>query len=278
MLVLSTYLLSPNTQHLTPSTSLPVISRNNLLIFIALVLLSGLAWAMTVYQADGMGWGMFTCSMTMGMPFSIGNALLYIMLWGVMMIAMMLPALTPIVEIFQTMARRRQEQSLPFTPVWVFVAGYLVVWTLTGSVGYAADIAIQSLPALFPSLRTDGMVIGGITLIVAGIYQLTPLKYLCLSQCRSPMGFLLSSWRDGHWGAFRMGVDHGFYCLGCCWSLMTVLFVVGSMNLVWMGILSAVIFVEKIVRQGIVIGKLTGVALVVLGIALSVGIVPFVEM
>jgi len=254
-----------------------VISRNNLLIFIALVLLSGLAWAMTVYRAGGMGWGMFTCSMTMGMPFSIGNALLYVMLWGVMMVAMMFPAMTPIVEIVQAVSRRRQEQSLPFTPAWVFVAGYLTVWTLTGGVGYAADLAIQSLPAQFPALRTYGTAIGGMTLIVAGIYQLTPLKYLCLSQCRSPLGFLLSSWRDGRWGAFRMGVDHGLYCFGCCWSLMTVLFVVGSMNLVWMGILSAVIFVEKVVPQGIVIGKLTGVALVVLGTALSVGVVPFNE-
>lgn len=254
-----------------------MISRNNLLIFIALVLLSGLAWAMTVYRAGGMGWGMFTCSMTMGMPFSIGNALLYVMLWGVMMVAMMFPAMTPIVEIVQAVSRRRQEQSLPFTPAWVFVAGYLTVWTLTGGVGYAADLAIQSLPAQFPALRTYGTAIGGMTLIVAGIYQLTPLKYLCLSQCRSPLGFLLSSWRDGRWGAFRMGVDHGLYCFGCCWSLMTVLFVVGSMNLVWMGILSAVIFVEKVVPQGIVIGKLTGVALVVLGTALSVGVVPFNE-
>ncbi|MBM4259194.1 MAG: DUF2182 domain-containing protein [Deltaproteobacteria bacterium] len=254
-----------------------MIARNNLLIFLALVVLSGLAWAMTVYQADGMGWGMFTCSMTMGTPFSFSNVVLYIVLWGVMMVAMMLPAMTPIVEIFHTMARRRQEQSLPFTPVWVFVAGYFVLWTLTGGVGYAADLAIQSLPTQFPALRTYGMVIGGVTLIAAGIYQLTPLKYLCLSQCRSPMGFLLSSWRDGHWGAFRMGVDHGVYCLGCCWSLMAVLFVVGSMNLVWMGILSAVIFVEKMIPQGVVIGKAVGVALIVLGIMLSVGVVPFGE-
>jgi len=193
------------------------------------------------------------------------------------MVAMMLPAMTPIVEIFHTMARRRQEQSLPFTPVWVFVSGYLVLWTLTGSVGYAADLAIQSLPTQFPALRTYAMIIGGVTLIAAGIYQLTPLKYHCLSQCRSPMGFLFSSWRDGHWGAFRMGVTHGLYCLGCCWSLMTVLFVVGSMNLLWMGILSAVIFVEKIVPQGVVIGKAAGVALILLGIALSIGVVPFGE-
>jgi predicted metal-binding membrane protein len=254
-----------------------VISRNNLFIFSALVALSAAAWVMTVRQADGMGWGMFTCSMTMGTPFSLSNALLYIALWGVMMAAMMLPAMTPIVEIFQTVAQRRQAQALPFTPAWVFVAGYLVLWTLTGGIGYAADLAIQSLPTQFPALRIYGMMIAGVTLIAAGIYQLTPLKYLCLSQCRSPIGFLLSSWRDGRWGAFRMGVNHGLYCLGCCWSLMAVFFVVGSMNLVWMGILSAVIFVEKVIPQGVVIGKATGVALILLGIALSAGVVPFGE-
>jgi len=248
-----------------------VIAREPFFILTALVLLSGLAWAGTVYQAGSLGLGMFTCSMTMGTPFSLSNGLLYIVLWGVMMVAMMLPAMTPIVGLFQTIARRKREQGLPFTPVWVFVAGYVTLWTLTGGIGYAADLATQSLPGVFPALQAHGMVIGGLTLVGAGIYQLTPLKYLCLSQCRSPMGFLLTSWRDGAVGAFRMGLHHGAYCLGCCWSLMVVLFVVGTMNLVWMGILSIVIFVEKIVPHGAEIGKATGVALITLGLVMSMG-------
>ena len=251
---------------------LPVIAREHFFILTALVLLSGLAWAGTVYQAGSIGLGMFTCSMTMGTPFSVSNGLLYIVLWGVMMIAMMLPAMTPIVGLFQTIARRKREQGLPFTPVWVFIAGYVTLWTLTGGIGYAADIAIQSLPGVFPALQTHGAAIGGLTLVVAGIYQLTPLKYLCLSQCRSPMGFLLTSWRDGTAGAFRMGLHHGAYCLGCCWSLMVVLFVVGTMNLVWMGVLSIVIFVEKIVPHGAEMGKATGVALMALGVAMGSGL------
>lgn len=251
-----------------------MIARENLLILLALIVLSALAWAGTVYQAGDMGVGMFTCSMTMGTPFSISNALLYVVLWGVMMVAMMLPAMTPIVGLFRAIARRKQEQGLPFTPVWMFIAGYFALWTLTGSIGYAADLAIQSLPERLPALRTYSMIIGGVTLIGAGIYQLTPLKYLCLLQCRSPMGFLLTSWRDGHAGALRMGIQHGAYCLGCCWSLMVVLFVVGTMNLVWMGILSAVIFVEKIVPHGVEMGKATGVGLIVLGLAMGLGIIP----
>jgi predicted metal-binding membrane protein len=249
-----------------------VITRENLFILTTLILLSGLAWAVTVHEAGGMGWGMFTCSMTMGTPFSVSNGALYVVLWGVMMVAMMLPAMTPIVGLFCTIAKRKQEQGLSFTPAWVFVAGYVTLWTLTGSIGYAADVAIQSLPAQFPALRLYGMVIGGLTLVGAGIYQLTPLKYLCLSQCRSPLGFLLGSWRDGYGGAFRMGLEHGLYCLGCCWSLMTVLFVVGTMNLVWMGLLSAVIFTEKSVPYGVGMGRAGGIVLIALGLALSVGI------
>jgi predicted metal-binding membrane protein len=252
-----------------------MIAREHFFILTALVFLSGLAWAGTVYQAGGMGLGMFTCSMTMGTPFSVSNGLLYIILWGVMMVAMMFPAMTPIVGLFQTIARRKREQGLPFTPVWVFVAGYVTLWTLTGGVGYAADLAIQSLPRTFPVLRSYGTLIGGVTLVGAGVYQLTPLKYLCLSQCRSPMGFLLTSWRDGTVGAFRMGLHHGAYCLGCCWSLMVVLFVMGTMNLVWMGVLSAVIFVEKIVPRGVEMGKATGVALIALGLVMGCEALPF---
>jgi len=254
-----------------------MLAREHLWILTTLVVLSVIAWGGTVYQAGSMGLGLVTCSMTMGTPFSLSNAILYVVLWGVMMIAMMLPAMTPIVGLFQTIARRKREQGLPFTPVWVFITGYVMLWTFTGGVGYAADMAIQALPESFPSLRTYGFMIGGITLMVAGIYQLTPLKYLCLAQCRSPMGFLLTSWRDGTLGAFRMGVRHGAYCLGCCWSLMVVLFVMGTMNLVWMGLLTMVIFVEKIVPHGVAMGKATGVALILFGLVMTAGFIPLNE-
>lgn len=254
-----------------------MLAREHLWVLTALVALSGLAWAGTIYQAGSMGLGMVTCSMTMGAPFSVHRAVLYIVLWGVMMVAMMLPAMSPIVDLFQGIAQRKREAGAPFTSVWIFVLGYVVLWTLTGGLGYAADLAIQSLPDRFPALRTYGAVIGGLTLVGAGIYQLTPLKYLCLSQCRSPLGFLLTSWRDGTMGAFRMGVDHGAYCLGCCWSLMVVLFVMGTMNLVWMGILSIVIFVEKIMPYGVTMGKASGVALILFGLAMTIGLAPLSE-
>jgi len=244
-------------------------TRDKALIVTALVLLSALAWAGTVYQAGGMGMGMITSSMTMGMPFSAYNTMLYLALWGVMMIAMMFPSVAPMALLFSTISRKKREQRTPFAPTWVFVTGYVVLWTLTGGVAYAGDLIIQSLPGSFPALRAYGHIIGGATLVVAGLYQLTPLKYLCLTHCRSPLGFLLNSWRDGYNGAFRMGLYHGAYCLGCCWSLMAVLFVVGTMNLVWMGVLTLVIFVEKTVPQGVIMGKGVGIGLIGLGLLLA---------
>jgi predicted metal-binding membrane protein len=256
--------------------------RDSFLIITALVLVSLLAWVVTVREMGSMGVGMMTHSMTMGQPFSLSNAGLYIVFWGVMMVAMMFPSVAPMVVLFSTIARRKQEQneqeeqeaqtssSRSSSSVWIFVAGYTLLWTLTGGVAYAGDLAMQSLPHAFPSLRTYGSVIGGATLVIAGLYQLTPLKYLCLTQCRSPFGFLVQHWQEGARGAFRMGFHHGAYCLGCCWSLMAVMFVMGTMNLVWMGILSLVIFVEKIVPHGLNMGKAVGVGLIGIGLLMAV--------
>lgn len=233
-----------------------------------LLLLSLLSWVVTVQQSDGMGWGLVTMSMTMGRPFSAGNAALYIALWGVMMAAMMFPALVPMATLFATVSRRKRSDGQDFAPAWLFVAGYAGLWTLTGAAAYAGDLAIQALPELVPALAARGKFIGGATLVAAGAYQLTPLKDLCLSKCRSPLGFLLNHWREGRRGALQMGFHHGAYCLGCCWGLMAVLFVVGTMNLLWMALLSAVILLEKVLGGGVALSKLVGVLLVGAGVAM----------
>ena len=248
--------------------------RDSLIIIGALVAVSLVAWVITVRHMGGMGLGLVAPSMTMGRPVSVANAGLYVLLWGVMMVAMMFPSVAPMAVLFSTISRRKRERADPFVPAWIFVVGYTVVWTLTGSLAYAGDVAIQAVPDTFPGLRTYGPVIGGSLLILAGLYQLTPLKYLCLSQCRSPLGFLLQHWREGAWGAFRMGVQHGLFCLGCCWSLMAVMFVMGTMNLVWMGILALVIFVEKVVPHGVALGKGVGLVLMGLGLLLAVSAGP----
>ena len=243
--------------------------RERAIVAVALGLLSALAWAESVRHAGGMGLGFVTCSMTMGRPFSASGALLYVALWGVMMAAMMLPSVAPMVLTFFAASSRRPGGRAGLASTASFVAGYVALWTLTGVLAYAADLGIESLPRVFPDLRAHAAWIGGATLVVAGAYQLTPLKNLCLDHCRSPFAFLLHGWRDGRLGAFRMGVDHGAYCLACCWSLMTVLFVVGTMNLVWMGVLTLLIFAEKSLRHGPAVAKAAGVALIGLGVAFA---------
>ena len=247
-------------------------SREYRMILAVLIVLSGAAWVATVRQMGGMGFGWVTGSMTMGRPFSVVNALVYVSLWGVMMVAMMFPAAAPVAGTFAGLTRQKTGRPRKIAPVWIFVSGYAILWTLTGSVGYAADLGVQSLPGRFPILRTYAAQIGGGLLIVAGAYQLTPLKNRCLDHCRSPFGFLMASWRDGYTGAFRMGVIHGGYCLACCWSLMMVMFVMGSMNLVWMGLLAIVIFLEKSLPFGIRFGRGVGVGLIALGGARAAGL------
>lgn len=252
--------------------------RDSLIIIGSLAAVSIVAWVLTVREMGDMGLGLMTPSMTMGRPVSVANAGLYILLWGIMMVAMMFPSIAPMVMLFSTISRRNREQADPLVPVWLFVVGYTLVWTLTGSLAYAGDVAIQSLPHTLPGLRAYGPALGGGLLVLAGLYQLTPLKYLCLTQCRSPLGFLLQHWRKGMWGAFLMGFHHGAFCLGCCWSLMAVMFVMGTMNLLWMGILALVIFMEKIVPHGVALGKGVGIALIGLGLLLAaypgVGLTP----
>ncbi len=252
--------------------SLVCMSREYRLLLCSLVGLSVLAWIVTVQHMGGAGYALVMGSMTMGMPFSVINMLLYIGLWGVMMVAMMFPAIVPVAGIFASLSRRQRAQQLPSTPVWVFVSGYAVLWTLTGGVGYAADLTMQTLPTHFPLLKTHHLLISGGLLMVAGLYQLTPLKDRCLAHCRSPFAFLMAHWRNGYRGAFQMGMSHGLYCLGCCWSLMMVMFIMGTMNLVWMGVLSIAIVLEKSLSCGPTFGRGVGAALIALGIAVSMGL------
>lgn len=248
-------------------------ARPRTIVAVALALLSALAWAESVRQAGGMGLGFVTCSMTMGRPITLANASLYVVLWGVMMAAMMLPSIGPMVLAHHAASARRPGANAGLGPTASFVAGYVVLWTATGVLAYAGDLGIESLPRAFPALREHASGIAGATLVIAGAYQLTPLKDLCLAHCRSPFAFLMHGWRDGRLGAFRMGVDHGAYCLACCWSLMTVLFVVGTMNLVWMGLLSLLVFAEKSIRHGPLVAKAAGLALIVLGVVSFGGVV-----
>jgi predicted metal-binding membrane protein len=222
----------------------PLAAQRNLILALLLGL-AATAWAlMARYSTDaGMeGMTMAGASPTMGL-----RAPLFLAVWVVMMVAMMFPTAAPMILAFHRIqaGRRRAAAGRAFVPTWVFVAGYMLVWTLAGVMAYAAALAAESLAARVELTSAAAARIGGVVLIAAGLYQLTPLKDLCLSKCRTPVGFIMTSWRDGGPGALRMGVEHGAWCLGCCWLLFAVLFPLGLMNLAAMAALTALVFAEK---------------------------------
>lgn len=216
-------------------------SRNAILVL--LLMLAGAAWAVVVRQSTGMD--------TM-----LLSPAVFLVSWVVMMVAMMFPSAAPMVLTFSKVQASRQAQGRFFVPTWVFVAGYLAVWTAFGALALGVSAGLDAA-----GIMVSGGFVGGVLLIAAGLYQLSPLKHACLSRCRTPPGFILGSWREGYVGAFRMGIDHGLYCLGCCWLLFVVLFPLGLMNLAAMAAVTLLIFAEKTLPGGPWIGRAAGLGL-----------------
>ena len=179
-------------------------------------------------------------------PFLIG--------WLVMMTAMMLPATAPMVLIVRLAVA---PSRLADVRTGVFVAGYLLVWTGLGLTALAAQSSLAVL-----GIGVRGPAAAGV-LALAGVYQFSPLKNACLRACRSPMDFVVLHWRAGNLGAFRLGIDHGLYCIGCCWALMAVLVVVGGMGIAWVALIALVIFVEKVLPGAKVCSRVLGATLLV---------------
>jgi predicted metal-binding membrane protein len=194
----------------------------------------------------------------------IAAAWLMFLMWAVMMVAMMLPSAAPMIETYARVAPGRGSSRFR---VSIFAAGYVVVWTLFSALATGAQLWLQRV-GIVTSAMTATPIVGGVLLLAAGIYQLTPMKTLCLSQCRSPLGFLMTSWRDGGSGAFLMGLHHGLFCFGCCAMLMILLFVFGVMNLMWVAALSLLVLLEKVLPGGRLIARLSGVAMLAAGVAL----------
>jgi len=186
-------------------------------------------------------------------------------MWAVMMVAMMVPSASPMIETYARIARAHSSASA--YNVWLFAAAYIVVWALFSAGATAGQIALQR-GALITSGFVTTPLISGIILAIAGLYQLTPLKQACLGHCRSPIGFFTTEWRAGAAGAFKMGLKHGAFCVGCCWMLMALLFVLGVMNLLWVAAISVFVLLEKVTPYGRAIARITGVAMLVSGIAL----------
>jgi predicted metal-binding membrane protein len=174
-------------------------------------------------------------------PYLVASTLM----WIVMMGAMMAPAALPITLVFVRLDRERHGRTLPLGGL-LFAAGYLAAWALFAFVATALQWLLHRAALLHTDALAIGRPLAGAVLIVAGLYQLTPLKETCLAHCRTPMGFLLGHWRDGAGGAFRMGLHHGGYCLGCCWALMLLMFVAGVMSVTAMAVLSVFILAERL--------------------------------
>src|SRR5438876_6507125 len=237
----------------------PMLQRERYLILGGLLALSALAWAFLIWQSNMMS--KQATGLTMGM-----SALLFIAIWIVMMVAMMFPTAAPMILMFSKIYQSRRQQERPFVPTWIFVSAYLLVWSLCGGVAYPLAVLIEKLAAPSMWLMDNAARLGGVVLLVAGLYQLSPLKDICLSKCRTPVQFILGSWRDGYGGAFRMGLEHGAYCLGCCWLLFVILFPLGIMNIAVMALVTALIYAEKSLPIGRQISQIAGVGLIVYGV------------
>lgn len=232
----------------------------------SLVGVSALAWGYLGYQS----WAMAHMDMVdMAMPsvqqWGLWDLLLVFTMWAVMMVGMMAPSAIPVVMLFGRIQSGRRDHGQPVVASGLFLLGYLAVWTGFSLAATMIQWGMHSVLLISPAMAGTNPLLGGAMLIAAGLYQWSPAKQVCLSHCRSPLGFLLNEWRDGALGAIVMGLRHGMYCFGCCWLLMLVLFVVGVMNLLWVAVLAILVLLEKTLPQGDWLSRAAGLALVAWG-------------
>lgn len=243
------------------------ITRDRLLTSTGLASMTVLAWAYLAREAARMNDMAAEAHrhMSMGMAdMRVWDASAWLglfVMWTIMMAAMMLPSAAPLIVLVLGTYRRRNTPQARLS-AYAFLGGYLCAWTAFSAVAALAQVVMHRGAVMSPDMRFASSVIASIVLIAAGIYQCLPIKNLCLSHCRSPLGLLSAHWREGVGGGFSMGLRHGLFCLGCCWLLMALLFVVGVMSLLWVALLAALVFTEKLTRKGVLIGRVAGVAMV----------------
>jgi predicted metal-binding membrane protein len=248
--------------------------RDRAIVLGCILLVAGLAWAYLVHLDHRMSSSaesaaaMAEMGMVMDAPWRAADVLFTFLMWAVMMVGMMSAPAAPVLLLFADMQVRHGERGLS-RALLLFGLGYITVWLGFSASAALAQWALHEAALLSLGLAASSRRLGSAILIGAGVYQLTPAKGVCLRHCQSPLGFLMSHWRDGAEGAFRMGLRHGSYCLGCCWALMGVLFAVGIMNLAWVGVLTAFILLEKIGPAGVLVSRAGGVVMIASGIFLA---------
>ncbi|MFC7516521.1 DUF2182 domain-containing protein [Herbaspirillum sp. GCM10030257] len=260
------------TDDFAPVASVPVGDR--IFIGCCILAIAALAWAYLFYldhqmmrtmEHGAMPAGMDMPGMPMERAWSAADVFFTFVMWIVMMTGMMAASVMPVVLLFAG-AQTRRGKTLARMMTLMFSLGYAVVWIGFSGLATLAQWALHDASMLSPLMAASSSRVGGAILCVAGAYQLTPLKRACLLHCRSPLGFFMTHWRDGRLGALQMGMRHGGYCLGCCWAVMLVLFVVGVMNLVWVAVLALFVLLEKTGPAGIVAARTAGVAMIAAGV------------
>lgn len=232
--------------------------------------LSTRALIITIGSVIALSWYYMTFAMTMNMePISQWNTydlfMLFVM-WTIMMFGMMLPSAIPVILIVNNINQQRISRGAAYVHSVYFVIGYLSAWAFYSLLITFIQYWLHHIALLTPMMISNEAWFSSALLFIAGVYQWLPIKQRCLNVCRSPMGFLMKEWGEGHLKAIKLGFKHGQYCLGCCWFLMALLFVAGVMNLKWIAILTFIVVVEKMFPKGELLGRVLGLGLIVLSI------------
>ena len=238
---------------------------------IAILLVSLIGWVFLAWIAVDMGHPVAQLMMPGSPDWSAASVLAIWLMWALMMAAMMLPSALPMILTFVRLGIRNGEQARARS----FVAAYLLVWFGFSAAATAAQWVLQAMDWVNPMIVSTSALLTALLLVLAGLYQFSPLKKVCLSQCRTPLGFLIGEWRAGVKGAFVMGVRHGLFCVGCCWALMALLFVGGVMNLAWIAALSVAVAIEKLAPRGERLAAALGLALIAAGLVKLLALAPW---
>jgi predicted metal-binding membrane protein len=251
------------------------LARPRAVILYALLALAAVGWGLVIWQAGNDSSMSMSMSMRgegeMGLDLTMGMAApLFLATWVAMMVAMMFPAAAPMILLFDRVERGKREAGRSYVPTAYFVGAYLAIWTVFGVLAFALAGGVERLAIDADWITGQWARIGGVLLIAAGLYQLTPLKDVCLSKCQSPMSFLMTSWRDGKVGAVQMGLRHGGYCVGCCWLLFVILLPLGVMNVAAMIVIALLVFGEKTLPVGHRLARVAALVLVVYGVVVII--------
>jgi predicted metal-binding membrane protein len=256
-----------------------ILQRDRIIVLAALAIVTVLAWADLVWLADDMamdgmdmaGFRMIPAGQGLMMPATApwqAVEFVYVLLmWIVMMIGMMTPSASPMILIYARVGRQAATSGKPFAPSAWFASGYLLAWVGFSLAATSTQWALERAALLTPMMQGASNVLGAIVLIAAGLYQWTPLKEACLSYCQAPLSFIMQhgGFRADPGGATALGFRHGLYCIGCCWSLMLLLFIGGVMNLFWIAALAVLVLLEKTVSFGNLIARLAGLGFIAAG-------------